>query len=281
MTTPLRSMLFVPGTREDRFSSAITSGADAVVFDLEDSVEETRKAEARQAISRFQAASGDLGPPMLVRVNAFGSRWFHDDLQFAGRLPRLGGIVVPKAETVEALRVVAQVVGGDRVFPLLETARGVLNSAFLADAIPSVPALLFGAEDLTAEIGVRRTTDGEELLFARSQVVLAAAAAGAEAIDAVFTDVADGDGLRRDATRARALGFRGKMTIHPSQIAIVNEIFSPSAADIAQADKILSAYAAAQAAGSGVLRLGNEMVDAPVVARAQRVLDLASKLGKR
>jgi citrate lyase subunit beta/citryl-CoA lyase len=281
MTPPLRSFLFVPGTREDRFPSAMTSGADAVVFDLEDSVEASHKAEARHAVGRFHASSGDLGPLTLIRINAFGSRWFQDDLELAGRLQPLGGVVVPKAETIEALQVVAQVVGGERVFPLLETARGVLNSARLAEAIPSVPALLFGAEDLTAEIGVRRTTDGEELLFARSQVVLAAVAAGAEAIDAVFTDVADADGLRRDAARARALGFRGKMTIHPSQIAVVNEIFSPSAADIAQADKVVSAFTAAQAAGSGVLRMGNEMVDAPVVARAQRVLDLARRLGKR
>jgi citrate lyase subunit beta/citryl-CoA lyase len=281
MRPPLRSILFVPGTREDRFSSAIGSGADAVVFDLEDSVEASHKAEARNAVRRFQTAAGDLGPLTLIRVNAFGSRWFQDDLELAGRLPDLGGVVVPKAETIEALRVVAQVVGGERVFPLLETARGVLNSASLADAIPSVPALLFGAEDLTAEIGAPRTTGGEELLFARSQVVLAAAAAGADAIDAVFTDVADADGLRRDATRARALGFRGKMTIHPGQIAVVNEIFSPSAAEIAQADKVVSAFTAAQAAGSGVLRMGNEMVDAPVVARAQRVLDLARRLGKR
>jgi citrate lyase subunit beta/citryl-CoA lyase len=278
MTSPLRSILFVPGTREDRFSSALTSGADAVVFDLEDSVETGRKAEARNALGRYLVSAGDLGPLALVRVNAFGSQWFEEDLRFATQLKQAGGVVLPKAETVEALRVVAQAIGAGRVFPLLETSRGVLHAASLAAAIPSLPALLFGAEDLTAEIGVRRTTDGEELLFARSQVVLAASAAGADAIDAVFTDVADADGLRRDAARARALGFRGKMTIHPSQIAIVNDVFSPSAADIAQADTIVSAYTAA---GSGVLRLGKEMVDAPVVARAQRVLDLAKRLGKR
>jgi citrate lyase subunit beta / citryl-CoA lyase len=156
----------------------------------------------------------------------------------------------------------------------------VLNALALADAMADIPAILFGAEDLTAEIGTKRTTDGEELLFARSQVILAATAAGADAIDAVFTDVADAAGLTRDATRARALGFRGKMTIHPAQIAVVNEVFSPSPAEIEHANRIVSAYTAAQAAGSGVLRLGNEMVDAPVVARARRVLDLSKRLGK-
>jgi citrate lyase subunit beta/citryl-CoA lyase len=231
-------------------------------------------------VGRFLKASGDSGPLRLVRINPVGSRWLQDDLAFAGSLPGIGGVVLPKTETTEQLRIVAQAVGADRVFPLLETARGVLNAVGLADTMADVPALLFGAEDLTAEMGVKRTTDGEELLFARSQVVLAATAAGADAIDAVFTDVADADGLRRDATRARALGFRGKMTIHPNQIAIVNEVFSPTAAEIDQANRVISAYATAQAAGDGVLRLGNEMIDAPVVARAQKVLELAKRLGK-
>jgi citrate lyase subunit beta / citryl-CoA lyase len=252
-----------------------------VVFDLEDSVERARKAEARRMVGRFLGTSGDSGPLTLVRINPVGSQWLQDDLAFVGTLTGLGGVVLPKTETLEQLRIVAQVVGADRVLPLLETARGVLNAVGLADAMADVPALLFGAEDLTAEIGVRRTTEGEELLFARSQVVLAATAAGADAIDAVFTDVADAVGLRRDASRARALGFRGKMTIHPAQIAIVNEVFSPSAAEIDQASRIVSAYETAAAAGEGVLRLGNEMVDAPVVARAQRVLDLAKRIGKR
>ncbi len=257
------------------------SGADAVVFDLEDSVDASKKGDARQAVGRFLKSTSDLGPLPLVRVNTVGSRWLQEDLQLVGELTSLGGVVLPKTETVEQIRIVAEVAGAERVFPLLETARGVLNALKLADSMDGIPALLFGAEDLTAELGVKRTTDGEELLFARSQVVLAAVAAGADAIDAVFTDVADGDGLRRDATRARALGFRGKMTIHPSQIAIVNDIFSPSAAEIEQSERVLAAYATAQSAGSGVLRLGNEMVDAPVVSRAQRVIDLAKRLGKK
>jgi citrate lyase subunit beta/citryl-CoA lyase len=233
---------------------------------------------ASSSSSAFSSVA-DSGPLTLVRINPVGSRWFQDDLAFVGRLT-VGGVVLPKTETAEQLRVVAQAVGADRVLPLIETARGVLNAVSLGDTMTAVPALLFGAEDLTAEIGVGRTTDGEELLMARSQIVLAATAAGADAIDAVFTDVADADGLRRDATRARALGFRGKMTIHPGQIAIVNEVFSPSAAEIDQANRILAAFATAQAAGDAVLRLGNEMVDAPVVARAQRVLDLAKRLGR-
>jgi citrate lyase subunit beta / citryl-CoA lyase len=272
MTRPLRSILFVPGTREDRFASAIASGADAVVFDLEDGVEAGRKLEAREAIGRFLREAADAAPMRLVRVNQPASQWFQDDLDFAQLTAGVGGVVLPKCEQVEQLRLVAEVVG---------TARGVLNASSLADAFPSVPALLFGAEDLTAELGIRRTIDGEELLFARSQVALAAAAAGMDTIDAVFTNVADAEGLRRDASRARALGFRGKMAIHPSQIAIVNEIFSPSAAEIEQAGRVVAAFATARSAGDAVLRLDDEMVDAPVVARAQRVLDLAKRIAGR
>ena len=258
MSRPLRSILFVPGTREDRFTSAIASGADAVVFDLEDSVEESSKTAARQAIGGYFRSASDLAPLALVRINAVGSRWVNDDLAFASALRGLGGVVLPKAETVEQLRLVTEVMGAARVYPLLETARGVLNALALADVMADIPALLFGAEDLTAEIGTGRTTDGEELLFARSQVVLAATAAG-------------------DATRARALGFRGKMIIHPGQVAVVNDVFTPSKTEIEHANRVVSTYATAQ---TGVLRLGNEMIDRPVVARAERILELAKRLGR-
>ena len=134
MTRPLRSMLFVPGTREDRFASAIGSGADGVVFDLEDGVEAGRKAEARQAVGRFFRESADAAPLRLVRINPAFTQWFHGDLDFANTTPGVGGVVLPKCETAEQVRIVAEVVGGDRVFPLIETARGVLNALSIADA---------------------------------------------------------------------------------------------------------------------------------------------------
>ena len=170
MGRPLRSILFVPGTREDRFTSAISSGADAVVFDLEDSVEESSKTAARQAIGGYLRSASDLAPLPLVRINPVGSRWVNDDLRFASALRGLGGIVLPKTETIEQLRLVAEVVGADRVYPLLETARGVLNALALADVMADIPALLFGAEDLTAEIGTggRRTARSCSLPGARS-----------------------------------------------------------------------------------------------------------------
>jgi citrate lyase subunit beta/citryl-CoA lyase len=166
------------------------------------------------------------------------------------------------------------------VIPLLETARGVLHAGAIAGARASIPAICFGAEDLTAEIGVPRTTAGEELLFARSQVVLAATTIGAEAVDAVFVDIKAMDQLRVDAERARALGFRGKMAIHPSQIGVINDVFSPSVIEIERARRLVDAYDAAAAAGEGVLRVDDRMVDAPVVARARRLLARAAQITK-
>lgn len=269
----LRSVLFVPGVHHDRFARAVASGADAVVFDLEDSVDPARKAGARGAIGDFIAAAAAEAstPRLFVRINGVGTAWHDDDLVFASGLDAKAGVVLPKTESAAHLDGVARVLGARVVLPLLETARGILNAPAIAAAAPA-PALLFGAEDLTAEIGIPRTTDGEELLFARSQVVLAATTAGADAIDAVFTDIHGAEALRRDATRARALGFRGKMAIHPGQVAIINEVFTPSPEDIARARRVVEAYDAAQVVGEAVLRLDGKMVDAPVVARARRVI---------
>jgi citrate lyase subunit beta/citryl-CoA lyase len=268
----LRSVLFVPGVRPDRFAKAMAAGADAVVFDLEDSVEAIRKADARDAVGAFLSKPADSTSMRWLRVNAAGSRWWADDLAFAKGLGLIDGIVLPKAEQPQHVEDTAGAIRSRTVIPLIETARGVLNSAAVASADASVPALLFGAEDLTADIGVPRTVDGEELLFARSQVVLAATAVRAHAIDAVFIDIGALDRLRRDALRARALGFRGKMAIHPTHVPVIHEVFSPSPAEIDEARRIVEAYDAAVAAGDGVLRLDDQMIDAPVVARARRVL---------
>jgi citrate lyase subunit beta/citryl-CoA lyase len=272
MPSAIRSLLFVPGTRPDRFASAVASGADAVVLDLEDSVDATRKADARSAVAEF--CSGLEVAPVLVfvRINSLWSSWFDEDLQTIGRLESIAGIVLPKAETPDHVASVAEACFSRHVVPLIETARGVLNAAAIAAATGSIPALLFGAEDLTAQIGIPRTVDGDELVFARSQVVLAATAAGADAIDAVLIDIGATDDLRRDAQRAKALGFRGKMAIHPSQIPIIHDVFSPSVAELAHARRIVDAFDAARAQGDAVIRLDNRMIDLPVVLRARRLL---------
>ena len=281
MTTALRSILFVPGTRLDRFPKAEAAGADAVVFDLEDSVDVSRKDEARRAVAGWLASAPASGVARIVRVNAPRSAALDADLAWLPAVSdRLRAVVLPKTESREDIERVAAGAPSHRVIPLLETARGILGAAAIAGAKADIPALLFGAEDLTAQLGIPRTVEGEELLFARSQVVLAAATIGADAIDAVFVDLSSAAGLRQDAVRARALGFRGKMAIHPDQITVINHVFSPSADEIAAARRIVEADAAARPRGEGVYRVDDRMVDAPVVARAQRVLALADLLTK-
>jgi citrate lyase subunit beta/citryl-CoA lyase len=274
MTPPLRSMLFVPGTRPDRFGSAIESGADAVIFDLEDSVDPSRKAEARASVAAFLWKAPSTNASLLVRVNGFDSPWFFEDMESVGGLESMYAVVLPKTEVPGHVGAAAQATLSGRVVPLIETARGVLHAAAIASAGASVPAMLFGAEDLTAQIGVPRTIDGDELVFARSQVVMAATSVGADAIDAVLIDIKALDDLRRDARRAKALGFRGKMAIHPSQIPTIHEVFSPSPAERARAQRIVDAYELAHAQGEGVIRLDDRMVDLPVVERAKRLLAL-------
>jgi citrate lyase subunit beta/citryl-CoA lyase len=269
----LRSILFVPAVRPDRFEKALSSGADAVVFDLEDSVEASRKSEARRIVGDALSANPVAdGPARFVRVNQHGSEWLAEDLDLIDDLASIDGIVVPKVQSAGAITDIATAVLSRSVVPILETSAGVLNALAIAQSVPGIPALLFGAEDLTAEIGIPRTLDGEEILFARSQVVLAAAAAGIDAIDAVWIGLDSPDALRRDATRARALGFTGKMAIHPDQVPIINDVFSPSPADVDRARRIIDAFEDAEARGDGVIRLDNQMIDAPIVARARRLL---------
>ncbi len=270
----LRSLLFVPGIRPDRFASALASGADAVVFDLEDSVDRSKKAEARAAVTAFLSQPPRTSAALFVRVNSVDSVWHHPDLESIAGLESIRGIVLPKAEMPAHIAAVAQGMAAGRVIPLIETARGVLNAAAIAAAADSIPMLLFGAEDLTAQIGIPRTVDGDELVLARSQVVLAATAVEADAIDAVLIDINAVDDLRRDALRARALGFRGKMAIHPRQIAVIHEVFSPSPVELANAQRIVDAFDRAQAQGEAVIRLDDRMVDMPVVVRAKRLLAL-------
>ncbi|MGE5242890.1 MAG: HpcH/HpaI aldolase/citrate lyase family protein [Betaproteobacteria bacterium] len=271
---PFRSLLFVPGTRADRFEKALASGADAVVFDLEDSVEPTQKARARERVGEFLAATPAGSVLRFVRVNAARSATWAAELEFFARHRAFDAIVLPKAASAAIVEEVAHTIDTP-VLPLLETAQGILHAAAIAAASAVVPALLFGAEDLTAELGITRTIDGEELALARSTVVLAAAAAGADAIDAVFVDLNDADGLRRDCLRARAVGFHGKMAIHPAQLEVIHDVFTPGAAEIALARRIVAAYEEAQAGGEGVIRLEGRMVDVPVVERARRILGRA------
>lgn len=278
MTRLFRSILFVPGTRPDRFPKAEAAGADAVVFDLEDSVEAARKPDARKAITSYLTDAAPSPVMRIIRINGASTAFFDDDMAFLSAVGPFDAIMLPKVEAAWTIEQVASEIPSRTVIPLIETAHAVLDALAIARAKATVPALVFGGEDLTAQIGTTRTVDGEELLFARSQVVLAATAVGADAIDGVLTDIGEHDLLRRDARRARALGYRGKLAIHPSQVPVINEAFSPTADQIGEAQRIVDAYDEAARRGEGVIRLDNRMIDMPVVARARRVLEIEKRI---
>jgi citrate lyase beta subunit len=286
MLGPIRSLLFVPGARPDRFEKAMHSGADAVAFDLEDAVEPAHKERARALIAGFLAGPPSSPALRLVRFNAVETELGAADLEYFRDVTGYDGILLPKVETPGVLETVARIFSArlppreaPPLLPLLESPRAILRAADIAAADAPVAALLFGAEDLTAQLAIPRTIDGEELVVARGQVVLAAAAVAAEPIDAVFTNLDDLAALRRDAERGRGAGFRGKMAIHPKQVAVINDVFTPSAAEVERAHRIVEAFERAAAAGDGVTRMGDEMVELPMVVRARRTLALAARYG--
>jgi citrate lyase subunit beta / citryl-CoA lyase len=285
----MRSVLFVPGTRPDRFPKALASGTDAVVFDLEDGVEASQKDKARAQVAEFFRAGPATPTPALrlVRFNEVLTPEGEKDLDAFVGLTGFDAVVLPKIESAAALEHVAKAFRtraasrtAPPLIPLFETPRGILQAEAIAAADVEIPAILLGAEDLTARLAIPRTLDGEELIFARSKVVLAAALVGADAIDAVFTNIADLAGLRRDCERARALGLRGKISIHPAHVPVINEVFAPSAGEVERAQRVIAAFDAARASGEGVTTLDHEMIERPVVERARRVIALAARWTK-
>ena len=253
-----RSFLFVPGDRPDRFAKAEASGADAVVLDLEDAVAPADKARAREHVRAWIAA----GHEAVVRINAPGTPWFAKDVALGARV-----IMVPKAEDPEKLRRLPAWTG---LIPLLETAAGIANATALC-AVPSVLRPAFGSVDLAAQLGVDHRSH-PALRHARSAVVLAAATAERPApIDGVTTALDDAGVLAADLDEARTLGFGAKLCIHPRQVAGVHRAFAPSDAEVAWAREVLDV-----AAGGSVAVHHGEMVDRPVVLRAEAVLARAA-----
>jgi citrate lyase subunit beta/citryl-CoA lyase len=262
-----RSFLFAPGNDERKLRRALASGADAVVADLEDAVTSAEKRAARSLSANVLAeAEGDA--LRLVRVNAAGSEWIADDVEALGSID-LDGLVLPKA-TATAVALVEGL--GLPVVAIVETPEGV-RGAFELATVPAVEALVLGAVDLGLALGLEPREDGLELVFARSSLVVDSAAAGLRApIDQVWTTVRDDAGLRRDCELARSLGFRGKACIHPEQVPVVNEAFSPSSEELARARDVIRAFEVAAADGQGAVAFEGEMIDLPVVERARQLV---------
>lgn len=271
-----RSILFSPGDKPELMRKAPDTDADVVVFDLEDAVSPGRKDEARAAVADV-LAEVDPDCEVVVRVNPTGIAAAEDLDAVVAPDHRLDAVMLPKvaaAEDVADLRaLLAERDASLPVYALLETAAGVLHAEAIA-AAEGTDAVCFGAEDLAADLGADRTREGTEVLHARQQVVLAAAAAGVDAVDTLVTDFGDEERLREDAAFSRQLGYDGKLAIHPSQVPVINGAFTPDPADVEWARRVLEA---ADAAGDdvGVLEVDGEMIDAPLLARARRIAERA------
>jgi citrate lyase subunit beta/citryl-CoA lyase len=257
---PRRSYLFVPGNRPDRYDKACSTRAGAVIVDLEDAVAAAEKNAARDALAGWLSVER----PVMVRVNAAGSAWFDDDLR-ACASNAVAAIVLPKAESADEIARVGAVCGARPVLPLVETARGMWNVLAVAQAV-NVEALLFGSLDYQSDLG----TGDDDLLYARSRLVLASRVAGIDApVDGITQSVDDLELLRRDCQRARQLGFAGKLCIHPRQVDVVNRCFGPSAEDVEWAKRVVDAFARSN--GNAAL-LDGKMIDTPVLVRAEAML---------
>jgi citrate lyase subunit beta/citryl-CoA lyase len=268
-----RSFLFVPANRPDRFAKALASGADAVIIDLEDAVSPAEKTAARgQLADGFAQLNPADRARLVVRMNALGTPFHDDDLSLLQQLAGQGlsGVMVPKAETVDGLRRVATAIGpACALLPLIESVAGLDAADALARA-SQVQRLAFGNLDFQADLGLACAPDEAELMPVRLAVVLAARRASLPPpVDGVTPGTQDMAQLQRDAARAQRGGFGGKLCIHPAQVAGVNAAFSPSAAQLEWAQRVLAAF---DAAAGGVFSLDGRMVDAPVVRLAQRTL---------
>jgi citrate lyase beta subunit len=270
--------MFTPGTQPDRVAKMLAAGtADTLVIDWEDAVAPPDKARARQATRDAWGSFPASRTERAIRVNPAGTEWHAEDVRAALALTP-DALVLPKAERAEDVARLGA--PGVTLLLILESGRGALDALAIAQASDRVDALIFGAEDYAADVGGRRRRDNLDVLWARSRVAAVAAAVGVPAVDQVFVDFHDAAGLKAEAEQARDIGYRGKMVIHPNQIPVVNEAFTPSVAEIAHATRVLQAAAAAEKEGKGAFALDGKMVDAPLLRQARLVLEIARAAGR-
>jgi citrate lyase subunit beta / citryl-CoA lyase len=281
-----RSRLYLPGSEPKYFINAALHEPDAIILDLEDSVHRGEK-DAARILVRNALRAVDFGMcERMVRINQI-PLGLEDLAEVVGESPDL--ILIPKAERPEQVAEVDRMISEIKarhgitrpiwLMPILESALGIENAFAIATASENLAAVSIGLEDYTADLGVAKTAEGKESAYARARIVNAARAAGVQAIDSVFGDVADTDGLRRWGEASRAMGFEGMGCIHPGQIRVIHEAFRPTAAEIEKAQCIVAAYEDAQKKGLGVVSLGAKMIDAPVVQRALKLVERAKAMG--
>jgi citrate lyase subunit beta/citryl-CoA lyase len=280
------SRLYLPGNTPGIMINAGLHSADAIILDLEDSVSLEKKDESRILVRNALRQINFNGAERMVRINQ-GERGMKD-LEFV--VPHyVNLILIPKCEDPSATRKIESRISEIKtragltnpvyLMPIIETALGVEMSFEIARSAESVVAIAVGLEDLTADMGVPRTSEGKETLYARTRIVNAAKAAGIQPIDSVFSDVGDMAALHQNVLSSKALGFEGMGCIHPRQIPVIRQGFAPGPEEIEKSKKIVLAFENARSKGLGVVALGSKMIDPPVVARAQKIIDLAVRLG--
>jgi citrate lyase subunit beta/citryl-CoA lyase len=288
-TTPDRfrfSRLYLPGNNPALMINAGLHSADGIILDLEDSVAPEKKDEARILVRNALRQINFCGAERMVRINR-GERGLEDLHQVIPHNVHL--ILVPKCESAEDIKSVEKEISKikktlnlkNQVFlmPIIESALGIENSFNIVRSSENIVAVAIGLEDYTSDLGVQRTFEGKESFYARTRLVVAARAAGIQPIDSVFSDVADMEGLKETVLRSKALGFEGMGCIHPRQVTIIRQGYAPDETEIEKSKKIVLAYESARQKGLGVVALGSKMIDPPVVARAQKTIDLAIRLG--
>ncbi len=284
-----RSLLFVPGGRQEMLEKAARFPADVLCLDLEESVLPDEKPRARELVQGAVGPLAEGGRTVHVRVNSVHSGQTRDDLASAVQ-PALAGVLLAKTESAQDVRDVDVLLreqelahevkpGAVELIVAIESARALLRCEEISRASTRLVALMLGGEDFAFDMGVPRTREGRELEHARHVVATCAKAAGLLALDTPWADIQDIEGLVADTERAKAVGFSGKYLIHPDHLEPVHRVFSPSEAEVAQARKLLAAWEEALAKGEGAVQLDGRMVDRPIVERARRVIEQAEAVG--
>ena len=277
-------MLFLPGNTPNMLINGDTLGADTVIFDLEDAVSPDEKDAARILVRNALKYQNFSGCEVVVRINPTDTEFWKEDLDAV--IPLKPDMIMPtKVSGGEMIREVSAYMGqveersgiekgSVKILPLIETALGVEKAFEIASSDVRVAGLFLGGEDFTADMHCKRTKEGQEIFYARTRLVCAARAWGIEAYDTPLTDVEDMEGLRKDTEFAKSLGFAGKAVISPRHVDIVNEVFSPTEAEIEYAHDVMDAIEDGKRQGKGVISLRGKMIDAPIVKRAQQVLEM-------
>jgi len=281
--------LYVPGNNPNMMADCMIYGADVILFDLEDSVPLQEKDAARYLVEYALRYLDFSNTEVAIRINGMDTPYWEEDIKKI--IPEKPDMIrLPKAETKEQIKRLNEEiskieeksgikVGNTKIMVSIESAKGLKNAYDIATASIRLQAIAIGGEDFTADLGVKRTREGNELLVARGELVLAAKAAKVDVIDSVFSDVNDEEGFRMETEKAKAMGFTGKSVINPRQIPIVHDVFKPTEEEIQEAIKITQVIEEAKKKGSGVISLNGKMVDKPIVEKAERVLELAKALG--